>query len=291
MPDDSNSFALEFRLRELDSDLHKRFTDCVFVLQRILSNYKLIFPEFTDHSELHSLTVIDFCNRLIGEQLGRLNKNEIYVLLCGCYFHDTGMGVTKKDFEAFTREIDFGDYYEKHPNPTAAEQIRDFHNEYSGLFIRKYAELFEFPSKAHQEAVIQISRGHRKTDLKDESVYPIELPTPLGETICLPYLAALIRLADEIDVTANRSSKLLYDLEALTDERQLYEHLRHRAVRDLIISKDAFTLLIDDSDPVILGMINRMAAKMQQTLDTCRGAVNGRTPFEITQQRVVLCPV
>lgn len=291
MPDDSNSFALEFCLRELDSDLHKRFTDCVFVLQRILSNYKLIFPEFTDHSELHSLTVIDFCNRLIGEQLGRLNKNEIYVLLCGCYFHDTGMGVTKKDFEAFTREIDFGDYYEKHPNPTAAEQIRDFHNEYSGLFIRKYAELFEFPSKAHQEAVIQISRGHRKTDLKDESVYPIELPTPLGETICLPYLAALIRLADEIDVTANRSSKLLYDLEALTDERQLYEHLRHRAVRDLIISKDAFTLLIDDSDPVILGMINRMAAKMQQTLDTCRGAVNGRTPFEITQQRVVLCPV
>ncbi len=291
MQDDANSFALEFRLHALDRDLHTRFTDCVFTLQRVLSNYKLLFPEFTDHSELHSLTVIEFCNTLIGGQLDRLNKDEIYVLLCGCYFHDTGMGISKKDFEAFSRKIDFGDYFEKHPNATASEQIRDFHNEYSGLFIRKYAELFEFPSKAHLEAVIQISRGHRKTDLRDESIYPLELQTPDGGTICLPYLAALIRLADEIDVTANRSSKLLYDLEAITDARQLFEHKRHRAVRDLIISKDSFTLMIDDSDPVICEMIKRMAKKMQQTLDTCRSAVNGRTPFEITQSRIVLRPI
>ncbi len=291
MPEDANSFALEFRLRELDPDLHTRFTDCVFVLQKILSNYKLLFPEYTDHSELHSLTVIEFCNTLIGDRLDRLNKNEIYVLLCACYFHDTGMGITKKDFDAFSRKIDFGDYFKTHPNPSPSEQIRDFHNEYSGLFIRKYAQLFEFPSSAHLEAVIQISRGHRKTDLKDERAYPIELPTPDGETICLPYLAALIRLADEIDVTADRSSKLLYDLEAITDEHQLFEHKRHRAVRELVISKDAFTLMIDDSDPVILAMIQKMAAKMQQTLDTCRDAVNGRTPFEITQRRVVLRPI
>ncbi|MBR2731157.1 MAG: hypothetical protein IKD72_04130, partial [Clostridia bacterium] len=180
MQNDANSFALEFRLRALDGELHRRFTDCVFALQMILSNYKLLFPEYTDHSELHSLTVIDFCNTLIGDRIRLLNKNEIYVLLCGCYFHDTGMGITKKDFEAFSREIDFGDYHEKHPNASASEQIRDFHNEYSGLFIRKYAELFEFPSKAHLEAVIQISRGHRKTDLKDESIYPLALPTPDG---------------------------------------------------------------------------------------------------------------
>ena len=291
MADDSNSFALEFRLHELDRDLHKRFTDCVFVLQKILSNYKLLFPEYTDHSELHSLTVIQFCNTLIGEQLNRLNKNEIYVLLSGCYFHDTGMGITRKDFEAFSREIDFGDYFEKHPNASPAEQIRDFHNEYSGLFVRKYADLFEFPSKAHLDAVMQISRGHRKTDLKDESIYPIRLPTPDGDTLCLPYLAALLRLADEIDVTAARNSKLLYDLEAITDDRQLFEHKRHRAVRDLLIDRDAFTLLIDDSDPVIVEKIKRMAEKMQQTLDTCRDAVNGRTPYEITQQRILLRPV
>lgn len=291
MPNDKNSFALEFRLRELDRDLHKRFTDCVFVLQKILSNYKLLFPEFTDHSELHSITVIEFCNNLIGKQLDLLNKNEIYVLLSGCYFHDTGMGVTRKDFEEFSREIDFGDYFEKHPNASESEQIRDFHNEYSGKFIRKYADLFEFPSRAHLEAIIQISRGHRKTNLTDENIYPTKLPTPDGDTICLPYLAALLRLADEIDVTAARNPKLLYDLEAITDDRQLFEHKRHRAVHDLKISADAFTLIIDDSDPFITEKIKNMADKMQQTLDTCRAAVNGRTPFEITQREIRLCSV
>lgn len=52
MQNDSNGFALEFRLRELDVDLHRRFADCIFALQMILSNYKLLFPEYTDHSEI-----------------------------------------------------------------------------------------------------------------------------------------------------------------------------------------------------------------------------------------------
>ena len=286
-----NSFALEFRLRELDEDLHKRFTDCVFALQKILSNYKLIFPEFTDHTELHTITVIDFCRRLIGDSLYRLNKNELYVLLCGCYFHDTGMGITEKDFETFSRQIDLGDYHDKHPNASRAEIIRDFHNEYSGLFIRKYAEMFEFPSPTHLNAVIQVSRGHRRTDLMDVGAYPPALETPDGETVCLPYLAALLRLADEIDVTAARNPKLLYDLEAITDDRQFLEHKRHRAVRDLKIEKDAFVLLIDDSDPVITEKIANMAVKMQKTLDSCLEAVNGRTPYEITQREVRVSPI
>lgn len=286
MINDENSFALEFRLRELDKDLHKRFTDCVFALQKILSNYKLIFPEFTDHTELHTLTVIDFCRRLIGDAIDRLNKNELYVLLCGCYFHDTGMGITEKDFEAFSNQIDFGDYFDKRPNATRAEIIRDFHNDFSGLFVRKYAELFEFPSKAHTEAVIQISRGHRKTDLMDENIYPTKLEMPDGEKVCLPYLSALLRLADEIDVTAARNPVLLYDMEAITDDRQFLEHKKHHAVRELKIDTDAFILIIDDSDPVITEKIKIMAGKMQQTLDTCLKAVNGRTPFEITQKEI-----
>ena len=91
-----HDFALEYRLKELDPELHRRFTDSVFGLQNILSNYKLIFPEYTDHTELHSLTVIDFCNRLIGRQIERMNADEIYALLMGCYFHDTGMGISEK---------------------------------------------------------------------------------------------------------------------------------------------------------------------------------------------------
>ena len=75
-------FSLERRLKELDPNLHQRFADTVFALQRVLSNYKLIFPDFTDHTELHSLNIIEFCNRLIGDQINKLNADEIYILLC-----------------------------------------------------------------------------------------------------------------------------------------------------------------------------------------------------------------
>ena len=190
--ENNHDFAMERRLRDLDPQLHRRFTDTVFGLQYILSNYKLLFPRFTDHTELHSLSVIDFCNRLIGAQIERMNADEIYVLLMGCYFHDTGMGITMKDYEAFSREIDFGNYFDTHDRDNLPATIRDFHNEFSGLFIRKYAELFEIPSEAHLWAIIQISRGHRKTDLMDEAEYPIALKMPDGNAVCLPYLSALI---------------------------------------------------------------------------------------------------
>ena len=277
--DDNKSFALEYRLRELEPELHKRFTDCVFALQRILSNYKLIFPEYTDHTEMHSVAVIDFCRILIGNQLEKLNKDEIYVLLLGCYFHDTGMGITKKDFDEFSKKIDFGDYFTRKPDVTMPEQIRDFHNEYSGMFVRKYADFFEFPSREHLEAVIQLSRGHRKTNLMDENAYPIDLYTPKGGDICVPYLASLIRLADEIDITSARSPVMLYDLESMVDEKKIGEHLRHRAIHELRITEDEFVVIYDGSNETINKKVEELAVKMNQTLKMCRDAVNGRTPF------------
>ncbi len=283
-----HDFAMEKRLREMSPELHRRFTDAVFGLQKILSNYKLIFPEYTDHSELHSLTVIDFCNNLMGKQVEKLNADELYALLVACYFHDTGMGISHKDYEQFSKEIDFGDYFETHSRDNLQEIIRNFHNEFSGRFIKKYAPFFEIPSEEHLWAIMQIARGHRKTKLMDEKEYPVNYKVPGGNEICLPYLAALIRLADEIDVAAFRNSKLLYHLEAIVDEKQIVEHKRHQAVKDLIISEKAFTLLVDTQEEEIKSSIFRMAEKMQITLDVCRRVVEEHTPYMITQEKIIV---
>ena len=287
MPETGNhDYAMERRLRMMNPELHRRFTDAVFALQYNLSNYKLIFPEYTDHSNLHSMTVIDFCNRLIGDRIDRLNADELYVLLMGCYFHDTGMGITMNDYREFSAQIDFRDYFDTHSREDLPEIIRSFHNEYSGLFIRKYAELFELPSEEHLWAVIQIARGHRKTDLMDEMQYPAALRVPDGNTVCLPYLSALIRLADEIDVAAARNPTLLYDIESLTDAVEIIENKKVKAVRKLLVTEDEFVLFVDPSDEVILGHIRNMVVKMQKTLDFCRRVAALRTPYVITQQRV-----
>ena len=285
---DKYDFSLERRLRKLDDGLHQRFTDTVFALQRVLSNYKLIFPDFTDHTELHSLNIIDFCNRLIGDQIDKLNADEIYVLLLGCYFHDTGMGVSHNDFEEFSKQIDFGNYFETHSKDNYPEIVRNFHQEFSGLFLKKYAKFFEFPSDEHLFAIIQISRGHRKTDLNDRKEYPLALQLSNGNTICLPYLAALVRLADEIDVTASRNSKAIYDINKIVKEIDLIEFMKHDAVRALEVNEKEFIMTVSTDNQRIYDGLTILAGKMKKTLDYCRSAVNDITPYTITQEDVVI---
>ena len=288
MPSDYNyDYSMERKLRELSPELHGRFTEAVFGLQHVLSNYKLIFPEYTDHTELHSLNVIDFCNQLIGDQIEKMNADEIYSLLMGCYFHDTGMGISLKDYEEFSTQIDFGDFFDTHSRDDLAEAIRAFHNEYSGLFIKKYAEFFEIPSKEHLWGIVQISRGHRKTPLLDTQQYPPDYKVPGGNTISLPYLAALIRLADEIDVAARRNTKLLYDLEDIMDPIEIEEHKKLGAVKELIVEEKAFTLIVKTDEPHVLEGVQKIAGKMQKTLDICRETVAKRTPYVITQEKVI----
>ena len=118
--------------------------------------------------------------------------------------------------------------------------------------------------------------------------YPLEHRVPDGNNICLPYLAALIRLADEVDVAAARNPVLLYDIEALTDEIEIVENKKVLAVRSLQMSESAFTLIVSTPEEDILEEIRKMVGKMQRTLDCCRAAVNGRTPYVITQEKVLL---
>ena len=281
-------YAMERRLHALNPELHKRFSESLFVLQHILSNYLLIFPTFTDHTELHSLNVIDFCNRIIGSQIEKLNADEIYCLLMGCYFHDTGMGIRKKDYDEFSQKIDFGNYFETHSRKNIPDIIRAFHNEFSGLFLKKYSDLFEIPSAEHLYAIIQISRGHRKTDLTDEKEYPIALPVLGGNTICLPYLSALIRLADEIDVAAGRNLSFLYETSSLTNEKDIIEFGKHEAIKEVAVSDQEFVLIIDTDDKTVYNNIRKMSLKMQKTVDECCAAVTGRTPYVITQKAIKL---
>lgn len=90
---------------------------------------------------------------------------------------------------------DFGDYFDTHDQENIPDIIRDFHQEFSGEYIKKYTEIFDIPSQEHLFAIVQVARGHRKTDLWDTKEYPEEICLPNGNKIHLPYLAALIRLA------------------------------------------------------------------------------------------------
>lgn len=284
-----HDFLMEKRLHALDPDLHRRFTDATIVLQHTLSHYQRLFPEFTDHSLLHSMSVINFCNALIGpDQIEMLSADEIYVLLMGCCLHDVGMGISEKDYEAFKQKIDGRACFATHPEASVERVVRDYHHEFSALFIQKYADLFEIPTKEHLFCIVQVARGHRRTNLFDPDEYPAAYRLPNGHTVCLPYLSALIRLADEIDVTAERNPSLLYDIEAFTDEHEIYFSRLNEAVPMLHISPEGFTMDVKTDDEQIYAGLLTVREKMQETLDLCRRVMMERTAYRITQKWVRL---
>ena len=283
-----NDFLLETRLKNEAPDLHRRMTDSVVVLQRLLESFFTWFPDFTDHSTLHSMSVLDFCNKLLGEQVEALTLPECYALAMACYLHDVGMGVSRDNFEAFTREIDFEGYREKHPEVSTAKIIRDFHNEYSGLFIRKYADLFDIPSEDMLFAIVQLSRGHRKTDLYDEEAYP-DLETPDG-VIRTAFLSAVLRLADEIDVGFDRNPELLFDTSKLTKQVDIDAFGTHESIRAVDVTEDRIILRVKPKEPRFVPLIEELAGKIQETLDYCRDVAEKRSDLRITQRLVEIVP-
>lgn len=280
-----SDYLLETKLRIENKGLHQRTKDSAVVLQKMLESFLPRFPDYTDHTILHSMDVLEYCNLLIGEeQIGRLSAAECYVLIMSCYLHDVGMGINQKNYEELSAKIDFGDYFETHSREDVETIIRDFHNEYSGLFIRKYADLFDIPCEEMVFAIVQVSRGHRKTDLFDETEYH-DLMTPYG-IIRTAYLAAVVRLADEIDVGADRNSELLFDTSRAREQDSAKAFATHESILRVDVEQDALVLFTKPKAPEYRELIRILANKVRETLDYCRKVASARSDFRITQTSV-----
>ena len=99
---------------------------------------------------------------------------------------------------------------------------------------------------------------------------------PGGNTVCLPYLASVIRLSDEIDITAARNSHVLSEIPMVVSDMQMMEYRKHDAVKDMTVEKERFTVLYRTDSPQVEAALFTLFSKMQKTLDECRAATNGR---------------
>lgn len=276
-------YHLERQLSVLDSALHRRYKDCVATSQLLLTRYQSTFPEYTDHSFLHTMNVIDFCNQLIGDQINRLTADDIYVLLMGCLFHDVGMGVSQNDYDCFkvrlgqpcqTRGID--------------ENIRDFHHELSALYLEKYWELLDIPNEAFLFAIMQVCRGHRKNELLDMNNYPTTYLVGEERSVCIPYLAALLRLADELDISDDRNTVLMYNIDMIKNPTSHMEFIKHKAIRSVELDEHIITFCAQSDNPAIRSELMLIREKIEEKLHYCRMVAASRSPFVITQQTVRL---
>lgn len=278
-------YGIERRLAGLSPELHGRYRDCVVISQRMLCRYENYFPDFTDHTVLHTLDILELCNQLIGSQLEKLNAQELYVLLMGALFHDVGMGVSVPDFEQFRKVLGVP---EPADDTARAWAVRDHHQELSGLYLGKYGHLLDLPNEAYLQAVIQVCRGHRKTDLLDRTGYPPLFEVELGKTVHLPYLAAVLCLADELDIAAGRNVSFLYDVDKMPSARDRREFRKHMAIWRVELESERVVVHAWTEDGEIRAGVEEVTAKLREKLLLCRRVAAERSPFVITQADVVL---
>ncbi len=284
----SSDFSCEEKLIRQDPSLHKRYCSSLFAITNILTNYRAIFPDYTDHSFLHTMNVINYCNQLIGNNIEALNCGEIYVLMMAAALHDTGMGISETDYEEFISEKRFEDYLSRNKDVPKQQIIRHFHHELSGCFIRKYSLVFEIPEE-FVFPIIQVARGHRVTDLYDESEYPKKYPAG-GYSLSLPYLAAVIRLADELDIAAERNIHLDRSISEIKNSYSLSVWKLHSAIADIRLEEEKCTVqakksCLSEND---IDELKGWLKKLEGVFDYTSGAANSQTPYKLPKRKIIL---
>lgn len=281
-----SEYLLETKLKAEEPGLHESMKKSIFAVKRVLESFTVRFPTFTDHSILHSMNVLNYCNDIIGsENIDLISARECYLLIMSGYLHDIGMGINSKDYSECVSKIVPQSYFMEHPNADQSNVVRDFHNEFSAYLIEKYAPLFELPEDL-VFPIVQLSRGHRKTDLMDEKEYPV-IRTIRG-TIRLPYLAAVLRLADEIDVASDRNLDILFRNVEIRTEGDYIAFGTHGSIYKVDVEKDKITLKCRPKAPEFSSMIDRLAVKIEGTLDYCRSVTESRSDIKITQSKIVV---
>ncbi len=283
----TNEFGLQQKLRDENPDLFQRFRDSVVVLNNMLDLYRKTFPEFTDHSIIHAMNVLVYANQLIGPEIEKLSPEAIYCLLMGGFLHDMGMQITEENFQKYKEQVVPREYLDAHPDASMGDVIRSFHHEFSGVLIHQYAALFDFPTEGYCHVASQIARGHRRTDLYDDEHYPVSFPVTDDMDVPLRYLATLIRLADELDVSQTRSvgyQGIVYETELSRDLGRLND-----LIRDVEITEDKITIHIMkemQQEPRVLGYWKQALQELRTKLAYCREVINTTTDFQLTQKTV-----
>jgi HD superfamily phosphodiesterase len=217
-----------------DDTYRNKITLIEDLAEECLKNISEVFTNYTDHSINHSKSVIAILNKILFESGEKdvLSVLEVYILLAAAYLHDTGMadGVIKRDGRIVDED-------EK-------TKIRKTHHELSAKFLKSY-------SKKHKnlignsnpipniEEICKVVIGHRKVDLNstdyDDSPHNLE-------KIKVRFLAALLRLADELDILQYRARKSFLQNENDHDYESKLHHFKHWYVKACSIEEGVITV-------------------------------------------------
>jgi molecular chaperone HtpG len=279
---------LELRLKLLNGSLFSNFLDTQNEVDLLLSKFEINFPTYTDHSIRHSKEVLKIASELLTEkEILNLNEDEIYILMMACILHDIGMCIPTNEIESISLERQ--EKYQGSSHKRIDEDfIRDIHHELSNEFILKEFSNLKIPNEKYAKAIGLISLGHRKVALDDHELFPTKFFVKDGRSfVCLPYLACILRLADELDITYKRTPKLLTKYYMPDNVKSLREWEKHLSTMQVNYTEDKVIIEVSCSDHSGLAALEEQLDKIKEVIKYCQKVI--RTISNTEARRFEFC--
>ena len=246
--------TIEKALRKIgvSKDMLWRVKEAREYLVAMSSSGAPVLPDFTLHNHTHSDNIILLLARLKSIFEFELNEHEAYVLATSAYVHDLGMFFSE---ERFRREILPNPGQTLHTCPQnrcdrienyrlqgkkIGEQIREVHNLLSIVMVQKDTNVRSAVESDDLAYLIAVCRGHRKANLREQGCRCYQTEPLRGDVIRVGLLAALLRLADALDLYSDRAPKQVFKQRApdfLNNPSALEHWLKHYFVTDPYVAR------------------------------------------------------
>jgi hypothetical protein len=212
------------QLKKLDSPFLPKIKEVYEQVKDILnSRTPQVFPNYTLHDTGHSFRVMESMSKLVSDYT-KLNQLEITLMVYSALLHDIGMAVSADDIESIKAdafpfcEVKFSamkKYLGGDENYTMQEYVRRIHASLSGKYIReKLKDKLVIPKlttldftmelalicESHTEDYDWIKTKLRTNEIRGDYSFNSQ------------FIAAILRLADILDIDGNRTPYSLYKL-------------------------------------------------------------------------------
>lgn len=224
-----------------------------------------IFEEYTLHGIEHIDEMMKIAEWLIPKETKQImTKAEWLMLTLAIYFHDLGMVVTKKEYENREKSI-FNEYKYHVLHGESESEYVEFVNERGDKFlyqefvrenhakrIRNWIEnnenvdfgetqiirneintLLMNLDKMFRNDLAMICESHHEDDIDDFTKYKVDVSygNTIDEVVNLNYIAIILRIADLLHITRDRTPSLSRRIINVTNPISVMEWEKQQAVR------------------------------------------------------------
>lgn len=180
--------SLRNTLKDKNETLFHKLEPIEIAAKSVLTYAISVFPYYTPHDFSHSANVEEILNWLIPDEIKpKMNEYELYFLIIAAWLHDWGMVAAPGETPEEVR---------KQHHIRTETNFEDLHN-LLGI------------SLSEARIIGRICRGHRDEDIFDQR-YEDQFFGSGNKLIKVRFLTALLRVADETDVTQNRTPEIVY---------------------------------------------------------------------------------